>query len=52
MCENLNSESLLLEEEENSSVLIRANQSNYTSSIEDFNYTHSSLVFSNINSTF
>ncbi|KAN0099058.1 hypothetical protein V8E51_012833 [Hyaloscypha variabilis] len=52
MRENLDASTLLLEEEESNTSRIRASQSNHSSSVEDFNYARSSLVFSNISATF
>jgi hypothetical protein len=48
--EKLNTTTLLLEEEKNPLYSLVASQINYSTSVEDFNYGRSSLVFSNISS--
>ena len=50
MLENLNTKTLLLEEEENSLNKLVALQSNYSTKVEDLNYSRNNLVFNNINS--
>ena len=50
MLENLNTETLLLEEEENSLNKLVALQSNHSTKVEDLNYGRNNLVFNNINS--
>ena len=52
MLENLNSNTLLLEEKSSEFSELVAMQSNHSLKVEDFNYARSSLVFSNISSNF
>jgi hypothetical protein len=50
MLKKLNTTTLLLEEEKNPLYSLVASQINHSTSVEDFNYGRSSLVFSNISS--
>ena len=50
MLEKLNTTTLLLEEDKNPLYSLVASQMNHSTSVEDFNYGRSSLVFNNINS--
>ena len=50
MLEELNTETFLLQEEENSLTKLVASQSNHSTRVEDLNYARSSFSFSNIRS--
>ena len=50
MLKKLNSTTLILEEDKSLLNSLVASQMNYSTSIKDFNYRQSSLVFSNISS--
>ena len=50
MLKKLNPKTLLLEEEEDKLKELIAAQSNYSSSIEDLNYSRTNSTFNNINS--